>query len=110
LFASGSASVNPDHEATLRAIAMALNQVPGRVLVQGHTDNQPIRSLRYRDNFELSRERAIGVVRVLEQTLASDARLTWTGVGSSEPRYTPESLPENQSRNRRVEVIHVRGI
>jgi hypothetical protein len=36
--------------------------------------------------------------------------LTWTGVGSSEPRYTPESLPENQSRNRRVEVIHVRGI
>jgi type VI secretion system protein ImpK len=110
LFASGSASVNPDHEGTLRAIAMALNQVPGRVLVQGHTDNQPIRSLRYRDNFELSRERAIGVVRVLEQTLASDARLTWTGVGSSEPRYTPESLPENQSRNRRVEVIHVRGI
>jgi type VI secretion system protein ImpK len=110
LFASGSASVNPDHEATLRAIAAALNQVPGRVLVQGHTDNQPIRSLRYRDNFELSRERAVSVVGVLQQTLASDARLNWTGVGSSEPRYTPDSLPENRSRNRRVEVIHVRGV
>jgi type VI secretion system protein ImpK len=109
LFASGSASVNPDHEATLRAIAVALNQVPGRVLVQGHTDSQAMRSLRYRDNFELSRERAVSVVGVLQQTLASDARLTWTGVGSSQPRYTPESLPENQSRNRRVEVIHVRG-
>ena len=110
LFASGSASVNPDHEGTLRAIANALNQVPGSVLVQGHTDSQPIRSLRYRDNFELSRERAVSVVQVLQQTLASGARLTVRGVGSSEPRYTPESLPENQSRNRRVEVIHARGV
>jgi flagellar motor protein MotB len=35
--------------------------------------------------------------------------LSWTGVGSSEPRYRPESNPENQSRNRRVEIVHVRG-
>ncbi len=80
------------------------------MLVKGHTDDQPIRSFRYRDNFELSRERAVSVVQVLQQTLANDARLTWTGVGSSEPRYTPESLPENRSRNRRVEIIHVRGV
>lgn len=110
LFASGSATLNPDHERTIRAIAAALNQVPGRVVVQGHTDSQPIRSFRYPDNFALSRERAVSVVHVLQQTLANDARLTWTGVGSSEPRYTPDSLPENQSRNRRVEVIHVRGV
>lgn len=109
LFASGSASVNPDHDVTLQAIAKALNQVPGRVLVVGHTDNQPMRSTRYQDNFELSRERAVGVVRVLQQTIDNAARVSWTGVGSSEPRYTPESLPENQARNRRVEVIHVRG-
>ena len=63
--------MNPTMTTTLRAIATALNQVPGRVLVQGHTDNQPIRSLRYRDNFELSRERAVSVVQVLQQTLAT---------------------------------------
>ena len=62
LFASGSASVNPTTRRRCAAIAAALNQVPGRVLVQGHTDDQPIRSLRYRDNFELSRERAVSVV------------------------------------------------
>jgi type VI secretion system protein ImpK len=35
------------------------------------------------------------------------ARLTPSGVGSSEPRYTPESLPDNRARNRRVEITHV---
>jgi type VI secretion system protein ImpK len=35
------------------------------------------------------------------------ARLTPSGVGSSEPRYKPESLPENRARNRRVEITHV---
>ena len=46
LFASGSATVNPVHEDTLDRIAAALNKVPGRVMVVGHTDDQPIRSLR----------------------------------------------------------------
>jgi len=83
--------------------------VPGRVLVVGHTDDQPVRSLRFQDNFELSRERAVSVVRVLEQTIDSRARVSWTGVGSSEPRYEPASDPENRARNRRVEIIHVPG-
>ena len=37
------------------------------------------------------------------------ARLSVNGKGSLEPRYRPESDPENRSRNRRVEIIHVRG-
>jgi type VI secretion system protein ImpK len=109
LFASGSATVNPSYEATLRRVTDALNKVPGRVLVVGHTDDQRIRSLRYQDNFELSRERAVSVVNVLKETIDNRARLSLTGVGSSQPRYRPESTPENQSRNRRVEIVHVRG-
>jgi flagellar motor protein MotB len=31
------------------------------------------------------------------------------GVGSTEPKYRPESEPQNRARNRRVEIIHVRG-
>jgi type VI secretion system protein ImpK len=109
LFASGSATVNPAHYQTLQRLASALNQVPGRVLVVGHTDDQPVRSLRFRDNFELSRERAVGVVKMLQLGMENHARVSWTGVGSTEPRYRPESDPANRARNRRVEIVHVFG-
>lgn len=109
LFGSGSAAVNPSYEATLDRVAAALNQVPGRVLIQGHTDDQPIRSLRFRDNYELSRERALGVANILKRTLVTPSRATATGLGSSDPAFRPESDPENRARNRRVEIIHLRG-
>jgi type VI secretion system protein ImpK len=108
LFPSGSASINEAYLGTLQHVSAALNKVAGRVLVVGHTDSQPIKSLRFQDNFELSRERAVSVVGVLKQGLDNRTSVTWTGVGSSQPRY-PESDPANRSRNRRVEIIHVRG-
>jgi type VI secretion system protein ImpK len=110
LFASGSATVNSDQHDTLRRITIALNQVPGRVLVVGHTDDQAIRSFRYRDNFELSRERAVSVVRVLQETIDNVARISWTGVGDTQPLYMPASDSANRARNRRVEIIHVAGV
>lgn len=109
LFASGSASVNARYNTTLQHIAAAINKVPGRVLVRGHTDDQPLTSLRYRDNFELSRDRAVSVAKVMQPTVQGVVRLETNGAGSSEPRYKPESTPENRARNRRVEIIHVRG-
>jgi type VI secretion system protein ImpK len=109
LFASGSAEVNVAYTETLQRIANAIDQVPGRVLVVGHTDDQPLRSLRYRDNFDLSRERAVSVVKLLQTALDTPGRLEWTGAGSSQPRYRPESDPQNRARNRRVEIVHVRG-
>jgi type VI secretion system protein ImpK len=107
LFGSGSATVNPNYAMTLRRLAHALDEVPGRVFVVGHTDDQPLRSLRYRDNYDLSRARADEVVKLLAAGMHEPARLTPSGVGSSEPRYKPESLPENRARNRRVEITHV---
>jgi type VI secretion system protein ImpK len=109
LFPSGSADVNPAYEATLQRIAEALNKVPGRVMVVGHTDDQPIKSLRYQDNVQLSRERAVSVASTIERTIDNRGRLRFSGVGSAQPRYKPESDPENRSRNRRVEIMHMRG-
>ena len=109
LFSSGSATVNGAQVPTVQRIAAAINQVPGRVVVIGHTDDQPLRSLRYRDNFELSRERAVGVVKLLQRDVANPGRLEWTGAGPSQPRSRPESTSENRARNRRVEIVHVRG-
>ncbi len=109
LFGSGSAEVNSAYEPTLDRIAAAINKVPGRVMIVGHTDDQPIKSLKFHDNYELSRDRAVSVANVLKRTIDNPARLTWTGVGSSQPRYRPESDPANRARNRRVEIIHLRG-
>ena len=107
LFKSGSADVNGSYEPTLDKITAALNKVPGRVMVVGHTDDQAIKSLRYRDNNELSRERALSVANVLLKGLDNGARLTARGVGSSQP-LSPGSDPESRARNRRVEIIHLR--
>ena len=107
LFGSGSAQVNPKYYPTLQRVAHALNAVPGRVFVVGHTDDQPLRSLKFRDNYDLSRARATAVVKLLSLAVDNAARLEASGVGESEPRYQPAALPENRARNRRVEIIHV---
>lgn len=107
LFASGSATVNPAYYDSLRRIARALNEVPGRAFVIGHTDDQPLRSFRFENNAELSRARAINVTEILKLAIDNPGRLSAEGHGSSEPRYTPASSAENRARNRRVEIIHV---
>ena len=107
LFRSGSARVNPDLSQTLRAVALALNQVPGRVVIVGHTDDQPVRSVRFADNFDLSRQRAVAVAELLKPVLATPGRLEWQGAGSTQPRYKPVDTAENRARNRRVEIIQV---
>jgi type VI secretion system protein ImpK len=107
LFRSGSARVNPDLYQTLRAVALALNQVPGRVVIVGHTDDQPVHSIKFADNFDLSRERAVAVADLLKAALATPGRLEWQGAGSTQPRYRPVDTAENRARNRRVEIIQV---
>jgi type VI secretion system protein ImpK len=107
LFRSGSAQVNPDLYQTINAVALALNQVPGRIVIVGHTDDQPVHSVRFADNFELSRERAVSVANLLKPALNTPGRLEWQGAGSTQPRYKPADTPDNRARNRRVEIIQV---
>jgi type VI secretion system protein ImpK len=109
LFGSGNATLNPRYEPLVQQIAQALSRLPGQITVVGHTDNQGIRSFQYKDNFELSRARATNVVALIKQGLDNPARIDARGVGPSQPRYTPEDDPENQARNRRVEIVYRRG-
>jgi type VI secretion system protein ImpK len=108
LFTSGSARVNPQYVQLLRELGTTLGALPGRILIIGHTDNRPIRSLDYKDNYELSRDRAQHVADLIRPALANPSRLDATGVGPSRPRYLPEDVPANQARNRRVEIIYRR--
>lgn len=110
LFPSGSAEVRPEITATLRAIAAAVDRIPGRLLVVGHTDDQPVKSLRFADNFELSRARAQSVADMLRPFLARSGGIDVVGKGAEQPISTPVDRPENRARNRRVEIVHQAGL
>lgn len=106
VFASGSVEVQSVYRQVIDRIAQALNQLPGPVMVVGHTDNVPIHSLRFADNHELSLARARNVAERLRATLQNPERLSIMGKGSSEPRYLPQGTSKNRQRNRRVEIVY----
>ncbi|MCP4407766.1 MAG: type VI secretion system protein TssL [Gammaproteobacteria bacterium] len=103
LFRSGSAEVSSRHHALLNRIADALSNVPGQIVVTGHTDNIPISSMHYTSNWDLSRARAEAVVRLLAQQLGSSKRLVPEGRADTEP-LVPNDSSANRARNRRVEI------
>jgi type VI secretion system protein ImpK len=109
LFASGSADINQRYRGIFEEIADALNQVPGRVSVVGHTDDQPIQSFTFGNNQQLSLARARAVVAVLNKRLTSRGRLEAVGRGSDQPIALPANLPEHRALNRRVEIIQWQG-
>ncbi len=89
----------------LERIARALAVVPGRVVVLGHTDNQPInRAGRFPSNWDLSRERAKAVVADLAASGPDASRFSSEGRADSEP-IASNSTAEGRARNRRVEIV-----
>jgi chemotaxis protein MotB len=73
--------------------------------IEGHTDNVPIRTSRFRSNWELSTARASTVIAFLIETLAYDpARLSAAGYAEFHPRVQNDT-PENRARNRRVDIV-----
>ena len=108
VFRSGSATVQELYYPLLVRIGEALRQVPGRVMVVGHTDNVPIRSLRFRSNWDLSRERAVSVADLLAGTTGDRGRYFAEGRADTEP-LVPNDSAVNRARNRRVEVVVFKG-
>lgn len=109
MFASGGIEVDPDQLPLLGKIAAALEQLPGRVIVVGHTDDQPLRSLRFKDNYALSAARADAVAHLLGQRLSVPGRIESAGAGDSQPLAVPPDLATNRTRNRRVEILFQPG-
>lgn len=103
VFESGSAAPTPRSEQLLRRIAAALDQVDGQVVVTGHTDNVPTRTLRHASNFALSKERAAHVKRLVESALKDGSRVSAEGKGETEP-VASNATAEGRARNRRVEI------
>jgi type VI secretion system protein ImpK len=102
LFASGSAEVIPSQMALIESVASALNQLRGKVVITGHTDDQPIRTLRFPSNWQLSEHRADAVRDILAR-IVPPARLVAEPRADTEPLVRNDS-PTNRALNRRVEI------
>lgn len=103
LFPSGSATVDKQGREALVKLAKAIEADRDiSILVEGHTDTDKILpGSTYKDNWELSVERATSVVRILQEASAIEARRI-TAAGRSQ--YVPVD-PADKSKNRRIEVI-----
>lgn len=101
-FAPASNTVPDKMLSLLDRIGDAVHQVPGRVLVIGHSDNTPIRSVRFPSNWHLSTARAETVAERLGRTV-EPGRIRAEGRAESEP-IAPNDTPANRAKNRRVEV------
>lgn len=104
VFRSGSAEVETAYEPLLKRIGEALQPVPGKVIVIGHTDDVPSTSARFPSNWALSKGRAAQVVRMLEVQAGPAARYSVEGRGDTEP-LVPNDSQANRARNRRVVII-----
>lgn len=107
LFRSGSTKVNPDYVDLMKRVAAALDEFPGKVLVIGHTDNIPIRTLKFPSNWHLSRARAAAVLSILAAESGQPERFEAEGRGDKEP-LAPNDTKANRALNRRVEVTLLR--
>ncbi len=104
-FQSGKADILQEGKEVLGAISDVVNQLENKdILVQGHTDNVPIKTAQFDSNWELSTARATNVVRYMVDSFGIDAsRLTATGNGEFRP-VAENTTAEGRQRNRRIEI------
>ncbi|MBN2584316.1 MAG: OmpA family protein [Planctomycetes bacterium] len=105
-FMSGKAVLKPTATAELGRIAEAIKRdYPGRMIrVEGHTDGDPIKKSGWKDNWELSCERAATVVRQLVASGVSAENVCVAGYGEHQP-VADNKTAAGKSKNRRVEIV-----
>ncbi|AWL12449.1 Motility protein [Saliniradius amylolyticus] len=108
-FSAGSAFLQPQFIPVVRKIGGLLADVPGRLEVSGHSDNQNISNELYRSNWDLSAQRAVAVAEELARSEGFDeSRMEVVGMADNKP-LAPNDTPEGRSRNRRVEIAISQG-
>jgi type VI secretion system protein ImpK len=105
LFESGSAEIDPKAIPLVEKVARELALHPGKITVTGYTDNQPIRSIRFPSNWQLSSERAENVGQRIAVFLPNTAIAT-EGAGAANP-IAPNDTATGRALNRRVEIALV---
>ena len=111
LFAPGQADIGPTGQNQLSQLAVALADIAVKIpddinwvlQVDGHTDNLPVRAGRYTDNWDLSTERALSVVRFLVTQGVPAQRLAAAGYGEFQPLASSDTAADRRL-NRRIEL------
>ncbi len=109
LFQAGEGVLEDTQQLILHALAQSLKNVPYTILVEGHTDNEPLApGSKYKSNWELSMARAMAVVRYLVHVEGlSPKRMGVAAFGEFHPR-APNDTPQNRAKNRRIEISILR--
>ncbi|MCB0328703.1 MAG: OmpA family protein [Bdellovibrionales bacterium] len=104
-FPPGSAESYSQFEGVIQKISDVVKDSPGDVVVEGHTDNIPISSTRFRSNWDLSATRAATVVEgLIAGTGLPVERFQVRGMADTRP-LDSNLTPKGRAKNRRVEVV-----
>ena len=104
VFSSGSADLMPSAKTQLDALALWLKSTEGMVEIEGHTDNQPINTAQYANNWALSSARAVAIVNYLiEIHSLSGTRFRAVGFGEYSP-VADNATTQGRQKNRRVVI------
>lgn len=105
LFDSGQARLKDEGRQLLDTLLPVFASVGNKLIVEGHTDDVPIRSTAFPSNWELSTGRATAVLHGLVDGQGIEAsRVSVAGYADTRPRV-PNDSPEHRAVNRRVEVV-----
>jgi chemotaxis protein MotB len=108
-FGSGRADFGESTEEVLKKVTDLLNSTPGNIRIEGHTDDMPIvqgstLAQRLPTNWELSSQRAVNVLKVLERQGVDRKRLSAAGYADTRP-LKPNDTFDGRAYNRRVEIV-----
>ena len=104
MFESGSDKLKTQFVPLMERIGKALETQPGIAVITGHTDNVPIKTLRFPSNYDLSVARAKTVKAIVDAQLSDSSRVTSEGHGETEP-VASNDKPEGRRKNRRIELV-----
>jgi chemotaxis protein MotB len=106
-FRTGTANLRPEALENLAQVAAAIGEQRGEIVVEGHTDDLPVRSPLFPSNWELSAARAARVVRYLIEDAGLDgSRLAAVALADTRPLV--ENTDEaSREANRRVQIVVV---
>lgn len=107
LFDPGKAEIKEGSIDILNTISKIIEETDNDIVAEGHTDNVPIHTSKYKSNWELSTARAMNIVKYfIENENISPTRLSVKGYGEYNP-IAPNDTPENRTKNRRVDILVV---
>jgi type VI secretion system protein ImpK len=104
MFVPGKAMLTPKAMALLSIVGKELNEIAGTIVIEGHSDNQPINTPEYPNNLVLSQKRASVVAKTFEANGVPASRLQIRGAGDSKP-VANNSTAAGRAKNRRVELL-----